>query len=182
MTHTVQDWRIELLKAHPRLFRGSIDKPYAAEGYPNCEEGWSDLLERACVRIEAALVDGGVFNVLQIKEKFGALRLYWDGDMSDVAKAKVEEAIALAVARSACTFEICGAEGRLYNRGGWLATACADHAKGEPAPIKPGYENLHMVRTFGPEPGRFPIISCRRYIRKTDWFEDVDPKSLGIEE
>ena len=180
MTSTTPDWRIELLKAHPRLFRGSIDKPYAAEGYPNCEEGWRDLLERACTRIEAALMEGGAFRVLQIKEKFGTLRFYWDGDMPDAAKAKVEEAIALAVARSACTCEICGAEGRLYSRGGWLATACPEHAKGELRPTRPGFENIHIVRTFGP--GRFPIVSCRRYIRETDSFVDVDPKSLGIEE
>jgi hypothetical protein len=102
MTSTAPDLRIESLEAHPRLFHGPIERPYAAEGYSNCEEGWRDLLERACARIEAALVEGGAFRALQIKEKFGTLRFYWDGDMSDAAKAKVEEAIALAVARSAC--------------------------------------------------------------------------------
>jgi hypothetical protein len=51
--------------------------------------------------------------VLQIKENFGTLRFYWSGDISNAARAKVEEALALAVARSACTCEICGAEGRL---------------------------------------------------------------------
>jgi hypothetical protein len=180
MADTATDWRVELMQANPGLFHGPIGRPEAAEGYPNCEEGWRDLLERAYARIEAALVEGGTFRVLQIKEKFGALRFYWCGDMPDTAKAKVEEAIALAVARSACTCEICGAEGRLYNRDGWLATACPEHAKGELKPIRPGFENIHIVRTFGP--GRFPIESCRRYIRETDSFVDVDPKSLGIEE
>jgi hypothetical protein len=182
MTGTAPDWRIELLQAHPRLFHGSIDRPYAAEGYPNCEEGWRDLLERACARIEAALGEGSTFRVFQIKEKFGALRFYWDGEMSGAVKAKVEEAIALATARSSCTCEICGVEGRLYSRGGWLATACRQHARGEAVSIKPGFENLHLVRTVGPEPGRFPIISCRRYIRATDSFVDVPPDSLGIQE
>ena len=101
MTGTAPDWRIELLQAHPRLFHGSIDRPYAAEGYPNCEEGWRDLLERACARIEAALGEGSTFRVFQIKEKFGALRFYWDGEMSGAVKAKVEEAIALATAKCA---------------------------------------------------------------------------------
>jgi len=180
MTGTAPDWRIELLQAHPRLFHGSIDRPYAAEGYPNCEEGWRDLLERACARIEAALVEGGAFRALQIKEKFGTLRFYWDGDMSDAAKAKVEEAIALAVARSACTCEICGAEGRLYNRGGWLATACPQHARGEAVSIKPGFENLRIVRRT--VEGSVRIISCQRYDRPADAFVDMDPESLGIEE
>ena len=180
MTRTVQDWRIDLIEAHPRLFQGPPGRPDAAQGYPNCEEGWRDILERCCARIEAALAEGGALRVLQIKEKFGALRFYWSGDMPDAAKAKVDEAIALAAARSACTCEICGAEGRLYNRDGWLATACPEHAKGELKPIRPGFEKIHIVRTFGA--GRFPIVSCRRYIRETDCFVDVDPKSLGIEE
>jgi hypothetical protein len=164
------------------LFRAPKERPEAAQGYPTCEEGWRDLLERACARIEAALVEGGPWSALPIKEKLGTLRFYWSGDMSDAAKARVKEAIDLATARSACTCEICGAEGRLHNRGGWLAIACAEHAKGEPVPVQPGFENLHIVRTFGPEPGRFPIISCRRYLRETDSFVAIDPKSLGIKE
>ena len=149
MAGTVTDWRIELVEMHPRLFHGPTGKPEAARGYPTCEEGWRDLLERACERIEAALVEGGAFRVLQIKEKFGTLRFYWSGDLSDAAKAKVKEAIALATARSTCTCEICGAEGWLHNRGGWFATACAEHAKGEPVPVEPDLENVHIVRTLG---------------------------------
>lgn len=123
-------------------------------------------------------MEGDSFRTLQIKEKFGALRFYWNGTMSDDARVRVEEALALAEARSACTCEICGKEGRLHTRGGWLATACAEHAKGEPVPIEPEHENLRIVRTFAS--GRFPIISCRRYIRDGDSFVDVDPKSVGI--
>lgn len=179
MTHTVRDWRVDLIEAHPGLFHPPAGAPEAAEGYPNCEEGWRDLLERACDRIEEAL-EGGVFRVLQVKEKFGTLRFYWDGDMSDAAKAKVDEAIALATARSACTCEICGAGGRLYNRGGWLATACADHARGKPVQVKPGLENVRIV--WGTFNGHVRILSCRRYDRATDSFVDVPPDSLGIQE
>jgi hypothetical protein len=168
------------MRAHPRLFETMTGEPERAFGYPLCEAGWRDLLERCCARIETALAEGAAFRVLQIKEKFGALRFYWSGHLPGAAKAKVDEAIALAAARSSCTCEICGAEGRLYNRDGWLATACPAHAKGELEPIRPGFDNIHIVRTFGP--GRFPIVSCRRYIRETDTFVDVDPKSLGIEE
>ena len=176
MVDSVQDWRVKLMQAHPRLF----GRPDAAQGYPTCEEGWRDLLERCCTRIEASVVEDDAFRVLQMKEKFGALRFYWSGHLPEAAKAEVDETIALATARSACTCEICGAEGRLYNRDGWLATACPEHAKGELEPVRPGFENIHVVRTFGA--GRFPIVSCRRYIRETDCFVDVDPKSLGIEE
>jgi|GWRWMinimDraft_10_1066017.scaffolds.fasta_scaffold00220_3 hypothetical protein len=179
MTHSVQDWRIDLIVAHPRLFHAPTDRPEEAQGYPTCEAGWQDLLKTACARIEAALVEGGSFRVLQIKEKFGTLRFYWRGTISDATRARVEEAIALSEGRSACTCEICGGQGRLYNHGGGLAMACAEHAKGEPVPIKPGHENLHIVWKF--VPGQFRIVSCRRYIRDSDSFVDVDPKSIGIE-
>jgi hypothetical protein len=109
------DWRIDLMKAHPRLFGIMTGEPERSFGYPRCEAGWRDLLERACTRIEAALGESCTFRVLQIKEKFGALRFYWNGEMPDAVKGKVEEAIALATARSACTCEICGLEGRLYS-------------------------------------------------------------------
>jgi hypothetical protein len=173
-----QTWQDGLVARHPRLFHLPAAGPEAAQGYPNCEQGWQELLELACIRIEAAL--GGAFNALQLKQKFGTLRFYWSGDMPDAAKAKVEEAIALAVARSACTCEVCGKEGWLHNRGGWFATACAEHAQGDPAPVRPGFENLHIVRRL--EAGRAQIVTCRRYIRDKDSFVDVDPQTLGIEE
>ena len=179
MTHAVQDWRVDLIEAHPGLFLCPPVPRRLRRGYPDCEEGWRDLLERACDRIEAA-VEGGAFRVLQIKEKYGTLRFYWDGELSPEAETKVEEAIALAYVRSACTCEICGAEGRLYSRGGWLATACAQHARGEAVPIKPGFENLRIDRRI--VEGRVQIIFCRRYDRAGDTFVDVDPKSLGIDE
>jgi hypothetical protein len=86
----------------------------------------------------------------------------------------------LAEARSFCTCEICGVPGRLYDRGGWLATACADHARGEPVPVKVGCENLHVVRKV--VEGAVRIVSCRRYDRKADAFVNVNPRDLGIEE
>jgi hypothetical protein len=165
------------MRAYSTLRRGTLA---GAQGYPECDEGWSDLLERACVRIENALDTGDTFKIAQIKEKLGTLRFYWDGKLSERAKAEVKEAIALATARSACTCEICGAEGRLHNLGGWLATACAEHAKGQPVPVKPGFENVHIV--WGTIDGHVRILSCRRYVRATDSFVDVPPDSLGMQE
>jgi hypothetical protein len=174
------DWRVELIEAHARLFHPPEGHPGGAQGYPNCEEGWSDLLERACVRIENALDTGDTFKIAEIKEKLGTLRFYWDGELSERAKAEVREAIALATARSACTCEICSAEGWLHNRGGWLATACAEHAKGQPVPVKPGFEHLHVM--WGTADGQVRILSCRRYVRATDSFVDVPPDSPDIQE
>jgi hypothetical protein len=173
-----KDWRIELMEAHPNLFHPAGAQPM--RGYPGCGEGWRDLLERACARIEAALAEGGgAFTAWQIKEKFGGLRFYWYGDVPPETKCRIDEAIALAEGRSACTCETCGEPGRLYQISGWYKTACSAHADVEPVPVQPGRENVH-VRHRLVDGQR--VVRARRYIRETDEFVDVDPRSIGIEE
>jgi len=179
MTAIVTDWRIDLIKAYHGLFHPPAGAPEAAQGYPHCGDGWRDLVERTFAKVEAAL-EGGTFRALQIKEKYGTLHLYWSGGLSDEAEAKVQEAIDLAEARSACTCEQCGEEGYLYRTGGVLMTRCAAHAKGQPVVVKPGLRNLHLMQGIGQDGAR--VISCRRYDRATDTFIDVSPDSLKIEE
>jgi hypothetical protein len=176
-------WQEALVARHPAIFNLSENGQTYAPGCPECGDGWRDLIETAAGRITDALAaaPSGSVTIVQTKEKFGTLRLYWHGkDLSSAAEHAIEDAVALAEARSGCTCEVCGRPGVLHARGDWLATACPDHARGEPVPIVPGFENLHIVRVFGA--GRYPIASCRRYDRETDSFVDVDPRSLGIEE
>jgi hypothetical protein len=175
-----RDWRADLVTAYPDLFR-LIGDPPAAQGWPWIGDGWRELLQRACVRIQAAVqADGGSFKFSQIKEKYGTARLYWDGGLSPEAAVRVEEAIDLAEARSATTCEVCGDPGRLYG-GGWLTTRCARHADGgTPVEVRAGFENIHVIRrAVG---GGFRIASCCRYDRDADALIDVDPRTLGIEE
>jgi hypothetical protein len=179
MTH-VRDWRIELIEAHPGLFHPPAGHPEKAAGYPWCEQGWRDLLERLFVRIEAALRQGETIHFSQIKEKFAGLRVYWRGDVSHETEALIQEAIALAEARSACTCEECGTAGELHRHGGRYQTLCADHAKGAPISAELGRKNVYVVRDVTPD-GSFRVAE-RRYDRETDSFADVDPKSPGIEE
>jgi hypothetical protein len=179
MAHSEKDWRIELIENHPNLFHPAGAHP--VRGYPSCGEGWRDLLERACDRIESALAEGGAFNVFQIKEKFGALRFYWYGEVSPETRSRIDEAIALAEARSACTCETCGEPGRLYQVSGLFTTTCRTHAPAdvEPVPVKPGDENVHVVRTATPDGfRRVP----RRYDRATDSFVDVESGDPGIQD
>ena len=180
MTAIVMDWRLDLIKAHRGLFNPRSGAPGAAQGYPDCGDGWRDILERTFARLEAALAAGGTFRSLQIKEKYGTLRLYWSGGMSDEVEAKVKEAIDLAEARSACTCEQCGEEGCLYRAGGVLMTRCTAHAKGQLVEVKPCLQNLHLVQRI--VQGGARVISCCRYDRASDAFIDVSPHSLGIEE
>ena len=163
-------WQVALIEAHPTLFHPEPEYPADVDGYPTCREGWQDILERACARITAALTgDGDVFSFAEIKEKYGTLRIYWNGYVANESRLKIEEAIALAEARSACICESCGAEGQLYRCGDWLLTACPKHARGEPVPRK--IDNVHMsFRMIG---SRARIYTCRLYDCKDDTFIDV---------
>jgi hypothetical protein len=93
----IRTWREELIAAYPDLFHPPADHPGVAQASPEHGEGWRDLLERACVRIRAAVhADGGSFKATQIKEKFGTLRFYWTGSLSPEAAAEAIEAPAAA--------------------------------------------------------------------------------------
>ena len=172
------DWRIDLMKAHPRLFEIMTGEPERSFGYPLCEAGWRDVLVRLCTRIEDALQDNETFQFVRIKQKFGVARFDWDGEASDETGLRIGEAINLAVARSACTCEICGAEGHLYGNRGWLATRCADHRAGDRVPVAPGFENVRILRR---RPGR-PDMYHGRYDRETDTLKEISSPSQPPEE
>jgi hypothetical protein len=182
MANTVRDWRIALIEAHANLFHPPVGHPEAASGYPSCGDGWRELVETAVGRIADAIAaaPAGTLRIVTVKEKFAGLRLYWQSSgLSAEIQNAVREAVALAEARSICTCETCGEPGLLFKRGGRMLTACEEHAQGDAVAIRPGRENLHIIRRL--EAG-LPVVSCRRYIRETDSFIDVDPQSLGIEE
>ena len=177
-------WQADLLARYPDLFNQESNGRVTAPGYPAVNDGWRDLVETAIGRIASAVAaaPAGSLKIGQIKEKFGTLRLYLDTrkGLPEATCAAIDEAICLAEARSACTCETCGAEGRLYDKGGYVFTACDQHAQGKVVPVRPGRENVHIVRTI--QDGKIQIVSCRRYIRETDSFVDVSPAALGIKE
>jgi hypothetical protein len=177
-------WQAQLVARYPALFNQEINGRVTAPGFPSVGDGWRDLVETAIDRIATAVaaVPGGSLKIGQIKQKFGTLRLYLDKRQGfpDAACAAIDEAICLAEARSACTCETCGAEGRLYDMNGYVLTACDQHARGKAVEGRPGRENVHIVRTL--QDGRLSIVSCRRYIRETDTFVDVTPAELGLKE
>jgi len=75
--------------------------------------------------LEAALADAleKLPTIVQIKEKFGGLRVYADGG-TEVHQAYINFAAAMA----ARTCEICGNPGELRD-GGWMKTLCDEHHK-----------------------------------------------------
>jgi hypothetical protein len=176
-----QTWQDALVARHPRLFLSGDNR--TGTGYPFVGDGWRELVERAVGRVADVIgaTSGASVTIVQIKEKYATLRMYSHGaGLTKAAENAIADAIARAEARSACTCETCGDAGVLHQVGGQLLTTCAMHAKGAPVPVEPGWENIHLIR--GPRDGKASILVCRRYIRETDEFVEVDPSSLGIEE
>ncbi|MCS3445935.1 MULTISPECIES: hypothetical protein [Bradyrhizobium] len=173
------DWKRDLMLWHPRLFLTMAEEPSRSFGYPHCERGWQDILMRLCRRIEIALRDGETFEFVRVKQKMGILRVDWDAESSKETEAKLGHAVDLAVARSACTCEICGSDGRLYDNKGWLGTRCAQHAAGDPVPPRYGYgfENVRRLRRWR---GQADVYYAR-YDRETDTLTEVPPPSASRE-
>ncbi|WP_165941766.1 MULTISPECIES: hypothetical protein [unclassified Bradyrhizobium] len=169
------NWPRDLMLWHPRLFLTMMEEPSRSFGYPHCERGWQDILIRLCRRIEIALGEREEFEFVRIRQKMGILRVDWDAEASEDTEAKIGHAVDLAVARSACTCEICGAEGRLYHNKGWLGTRCAEHAAGEPVARRygHGFENMRRLRRWR---GQADIYFAR-YDRETDTLTEVPPPS-----
>jgi hypothetical protein len=179
---TKRNWQSDLIERYPRLFTVTENGQTYAPGCPSVGDGWRELVETAVGCIADAIAAApDCLRIVQIKEKYATIRIYWwpGPGFTDAMHVAVEEAVDLAKARSACTCETCGEPGRLFKRGGWFITACDEHSEGEPVVQRRDLENVHVVyRIVDGE----PVRRARRYIRATDSFVDVPSGSLGIEE
>jgi hypothetical protein len=147
--------------------------------YPHCERGWQDILVRLCRRIEIALCNGETFEFVRVKQKLGVLRVDWDAEASEQTETAIGHAVDLAVARSAFTCEICGAEGRLHDNRGWHETRCAEHASGNPVLSRygHGFETVRRLRRWRAQAD----IYYARYDRESDTLSEVPPPASGLE-
>jgi len=120
-----------LCTKYPLIFKnrdGSIMDTCMAWGF-ECEDGWFDLLDTLCGKIQR-YVDWKSKNLCeeekeslqviasQVKEKFGTLRFYYYGG-DDTIRGMVDMAEALS--DKIC--EECGNRGNL-NKKGWYKTLC----------------------------------------------------------
>jgi len=80
-------------------------------------KGWEPIVEQTLDRIE----DKGGF-ILQVKEKFGGLRIYTQGGDREA----IDDLVRAAEKICDVTCEECGSLGGLRNNGSWLKTLCND--------------------------------------------------------
>jgi len=86
-------------------------------------EGWYTLLYKLCLDIDKELkrMDTRNFEVVQVKQKFGGLRVYVHG-----SNEAIHELISKAENESFKTCELCGKKGRT-RPSGWIMTVCTKH-------------------------------------------------------
>jgi hypothetical protein len=82
--------------------------------------GWSGLVTEAYDYLETHQN----IKVIQVKEKFGGLRIY-----TDVYDEEADKLIINLETRSFTICEVCGRDGKLRG-GSWCQTLCEDHADG----------------------------------------------------
>jgi hypothetical protein len=88
-----------------------------------CGPGWSDLIEGVNDVLDMWGVGDITFS--DIKEKYGSIRLSFYGDDPD---GRVDELTEAAEEISISLCETCGKRAALRSSGGWLSTACDEHA------------------------------------------------------
>jgi len=134
-------WTDEQQAEYRRRYEEIRDKhPELVTELFECRVGWFPILERLFGEIEHILKDGDPsrFQLRQVKEKLGGLRVYWrygslekTADGESVRDTDIRDRIMLAVfsaeARSERTCEVCGKPGHMRVQSGWYATRCDEH-------------------------------------------------------
>lgn len=166
-------WQQLLVTSHPHLFIRHFRGLPFSPAYPVCPDGWRQVVATVVERVSEA-TKGYDVQFSELSERCGRLRIHWKTQSTLAKRIErcIEEAIARAEARAACTCVMCGAEGRLYaSSAGRLQPLCSEHALGELIPTRPGFENVHLVRRYVAPYG--DAVVCRRYDRHLDCFVEL---------
>lgn len=123
---------------YPKLFLQTQDY---------CPAGWNDIVLLILATLDSARWKDknreefvgylDYLNIVQIKEKFGGLRFYFDivetpydfygEDYTDPVNNHVHGVVAMAEMLSNHTCQVCGEKGKTRTYGGWYATLCEAH-------------------------------------------------------
>ncbi len=102
----------------------------------SCGDGWEPIIRKLSERIVSLNLSHSV-EVVQVKEKFGGLRYYFDiiydienDEDYPIGEADiVDKLVKEAEAEADQTCEKCGKPGTLNKSGYWLNTRCEEHSK-----------------------------------------------------
>jgi hypothetical protein len=117
----------------PRLFRGT---PPQIPGW--VMPGWAPLLGRLLQSIDDCLTDvqAKEFTVVQVKEKFGALRFYFNAPVR--TRPQLNELVNKASKESETTcLRCCSPAVLVTDNGGWVSVLCEQHrGPRKPVPLR----------------------------------------------
>ena len=120
----------KLIAKYPQLFADSKKPPTESLMCFGCDhgDGWFSLIEAICHLVDQHIANGGwkgeePYKFLQIKEKYGGLRVY-DHGSDDYIRGVIDAAESLSY--RIC--EICGSPGKTCSSGIWVKTLCGTHA------------------------------------------------------
>lgn len=119
--HMNTEFENRMKELYPNFFRIACTRPAEGEYWQPIQlgfevaKGWQPIVEEAAQKIEALNTDVAC---VQVKEKFGGLRIYTDYIIDEVV-----EIIREAEKKAECTCEFCGAPGTL-RQVRWWKTLC----------------------------------------------------------
>jgi hypothetical protein len=90
------------------------------EHYRDVGPGWLAILSALH---EKLMEQAPAYEVAQVKEKFGGLRVYLHYDVDSLNGSRIDELVNAAETMADATCERCGGPGTL-RQGGWLLTLC----------------------------------------------------------
>lgn len=121
-----QELEQELYNKYPKLFRGRSLPASKSLMCFGCDhgDGWYRIIEEICSKIEG-IGAGDQVEFLQIKQKFGVLRIYFTflGD-DDKVYSKVSSIISDGEKISGKVCESCGDWGTERTPSGWIKVLC----------------------------------------------------------
>ncbi len=129
----------KLCEKYPLIFKdrhGNMKETLMCWGF-ECGDGWYQILDSLCGNIQSYIdwnnksAEAGYKDfqpiqqvvAVQIKEKFGGLRFYYEGGDRHIAGM-----VRMAESWASVTCEECGAPGEM-RPGGWIKTLCDIHKK-----------------------------------------------------
>lgn len=115
----------DLVSRYWRLFgnQWSVQDGFSFE----CMNGWFDLVKANLQLLERyGELERLRLEIVWVKEKFGLLRVYHRG-----GDPVVDRLLDIAELVSGCVCEICGAQGRVSSRHGWLRARCILHREAD---------------------------------------------------
>lgn len=101
----------EIVKKYENILSCSIE----------CDNGWLDIINYACRHISRRVDNTNYtnFKIVQIKEKFGSLRIY-----TTSSDDYINGVVAMATSMSMCVCEVCGNKGITRTDKSWVRTLC----------------------------------------------------------